>query len=185
MTPSTASTTPRSSRRRSAEPEPARGGDQPSSVSLTGRGGIVVVLVFTSVGALLADWFDVPMVAGGMFAAGCVLASIGTRRADLLTLVVSPPLVFFAVTCVVELTNAIAGDGGLAKNLGVGLPAALAAGAPWLFGGTALLVAITFARGLMSNVRELRERLAGGRLLAEEDAVDPVRWDEPPSRRTR
>ncbi|MCP2336683.1 DUF6542 domain-containing protein [Actinomadura rupiterrae] len=145
-------------------------------VTLTGRGGVALVLAAALLGALLARWVGVGMLAGGLFIAGCVLAALLTRPADLPTLVVSPPLACFAATVVAELA---ADDGPLTRTMSLGLLAALAAIAPWLFAGTLIAVAIAVPRGLPGAFGDLRARLARGRTLAEDDDVDPVRWEEP------
>ncbi|WP_230421345.1 DUF6542 domain-containing protein [Actinomadura soli] len=149
-------------------------------ISLTGRGGIVVMFGAGVVCGLLSRWFGVPLLAGGGFAAGCALAAFATRPADLLTLVVSPPLVFLAATFTVVLATAL-GDGSLLRAVTVGVLTALASTAPWLFFGTVLVVVICLARGLRTNVRELRDKLAGVRLFEKEENENPVRWDESPA----
>lgn len=149
-------------------------------ITLTGRGGIVVMFGAGVACGLLSRWLGVPLLAGAGFAIGCALAAFATRPADLLTLVVSPPLVFFAATVTVVFTTAL-GDGSLLRALTVGVFTALAATAPWLFFGTALVVVICLARGLMTNVRELRDKLAGMRLFEKEENENPVRWDESPT----
>ncbi|WP_243711444.1 DUF6542 domain-containing protein [Actinomadura sp. KC216] len=162
-------------RRRPAASTPSGG-----PISLTGRGGIVVMFAAGVVCGLLSRWFGVPLLAGGGFAVGCALAAFATRPADLLTLVVSPPLVFFAATFTVVLATAL-GDGSLLRAVTVGVLTALASTAPWLFFGTALVVVICLARGLRTNIRELRDKLAGVRLFEKEENENPVRWDESPS----
>ncbi|WP_338071464.1 DUF6542 domain-containing protein [Actinomadura bangladeshensis] len=151
-----------------------------SPVTLTGRGGIVVMFAAGVVCGLLSRWFDVPLLAGAGFAIGCALAAFATRPADLLTLVVSPPLVFFAATVAVVFATTL-GNGSLLRGLTVGVLAALAATAPWLFFGTLLVLVICLARGLMTNVRELRDKLVGVRLFEKEENENPVRWDEAPA----
>lgn len=151
-----------------------------SPVTLTGRGGIVVMFAAGVVCGLLSRWFDVPLLAGAGFAIGCALAAFATRPADLLTLAVSPPLVFFAATFTVVFATTL-GNGSLLRGLTVGVLAALAATAPWLFFGTLLVLVICLARGLMTNVRELRDKLVGVRLFEKEENENPVRWDESPA----
>ncbi|NED49643.1 hypothetical protein G3I24_01785 [Micromonospora aurantiaca] len=73
------------------------------------------------------------------------------------------------------------GNGSLLRGLTVGVLAALAATAPWLFFGTLLVLVICLARGLMTNVRELRDKLVGVRLFEKEENENPVRWDEAPA----
>ncbi|RAY14520.1 hypothetical protein DPM19_15650 [Actinomadura craniellae] len=148
-----------------------------SSAALTGRGGIVVIYGAALLGALLAGWLETAAPFGIAFAAGCALAALTTRPADLLTLAVSPPVAFLAAAFTVELGAAL-GDGSMLRSLLVGLVGALATGAPWLFLGTLLVVAITVPRGLLGNLRELRDQLASTRLFEEEHDEDPVRWEE-------
>ncbi|MFC4050371.1 DUF6542 domain-containing protein [Actinomadura syzygii] len=148
-------------------------------IALTGRGGIVVMFVVGVVCGLLSRWLGVPLLAGGGFAVGCALAAFATRPADLLTLVVSPPLVFFGATVLVVFADTV-GDGSLLRGVTVGVLTALAATAPWLFFGTVLVVVICLARGLRTNIRDLREKLAGFRLFEKEENENPVRWDESP-----
>lgn len=149
-------------------------------VALTGRGGIVVVFGTALLCGLLSRWLDMPTLAGGGFAVGCALAALATRPADLLALVVSPPLVFFAATLTAVLVTTL-GQGSLLRGVTVGVLTALAATAPWLFLGTLLVVLITLPRGLLANIRELRDKLAGVRLFEEEENENPVRWDESPA----
>jgi hypothetical protein len=162
------------SARRSSRPSGPAG-----PVTLTGRGGVALILVAALLGALLARWVDVSLLAGGLFVAGCVLAALLTRPADLPTLVVSPPLACFAATVVAEFA---ADDGPLTRTLSLGLVSALAGIAPWLFLGTLLAFAVAVPRGLPGAFRDLRARLARGRTLAEDDDIDPVRWEEPANR---
>jgi len=151
-----------------------------STVALTGRGGIVVMFGAGVVCGLLAHWLGVPLLAGAGFAIGCALAAFATRPADLLTLVVSPPLVFLASAVAVEFATTL-GNGPLLRGVAVGVLATLASTAPWLFFATLLVVVICLARGLMTNVRELQDKLAGVRLFEKEENENPVRWDESPT----
>ncbi|TDD82553.1 hypothetical protein E1298_22600 [Actinomadura rubrisoli] len=170
-------------RQRGASPSRARtrsAASPAATVTLTGRGGIVVMFGTGLVCALLSRWFGVPLLAGGGFAIGCVLAAFATRPSDLLTLVVSPPLVFFTATFAAVFVTTL-GEGSLLRGLTVGVLTALAATAPWLFFGTLLVLVITLFRGLPANVRELRGKLVGVRLFEKDEAENPVRWDESPS----
>lgn len=150
----------------------------PSPISLTGRGGVSVVFAFGLLGAVLSAQLHLGLIGGLLFAIGCALAALGTRPADLLTLAVSPPLAFFAATLIAQFLAAL-GDTSVLQSLVTGLLLALAAGAPWLFLGTALVVAITLRRGLTACLRDLRTRLAGTpkRVPADDLDADPVRWD--------
>lgn len=151
------------------------------AITLTGRGGVVMLAAAGLLGALLSRWLEWPSLAGGFFAAGCVLAALATRPADLLTLAVSPPAVFLAVTLVAEILTSF-GEPSPLRGTALGVLSSLAATAPWLFGGTLLLLAITVPRGLPANIRDLRGRLAGSRLFETEENENPVRWEEPPAR---
>ncbi|MQY03894.1 DUF6542 domain-containing protein [Actinomadura macrotermitis] len=152
------------------------------AIALTGRGGIVVMFAVALLGALPSHWFTMPLLAGLGFLLGCAVAALLTRPSDLLTLVVSPPLVFLAATVVAVVLTGL-GDG--AAGIALGVVTALAATAPWLFAGTVLVVVITTPRGMLREARELRGRLAGLRLFAEEENQNPVRWDESAPRPNR
>lgn len=157
---------------------PARS-ESAGPVTLTGRGGIVVMFAAGVLCGLLSRWFGVPLLAGAGFAIGCALAAFATRPADLLTLVVSPPLVFLAATFTVVLVTTL-GEGSLLRGVTVGLFTALAATAPWLFFGTLLVVVVCLARGVLTNARELHDKLVGVRLFEKDENENPVRWDESP-----
>jgi hypothetical protein len=137
-----------------------------------------VIFTVGLLGALLAAKSSLGLAAGLLFVVGCVLAAVTTRRADLLTLAVSPPMVFLAAALVAQTLYAL-NDASFLQSVSAGLVLALAAGAPWLFLGTALVVGIAFSRGLMDDLRDLRARLAaGGPTTSESDSdEDPVRWD--------
>jgi hypothetical protein len=167
-------------RERGGSPRTRAAASAGGPVSLTGRGGIVVMFGFGVVCGLLSHWFGVGLLAGAGFAIGCALAAFATRPADLLTLVVSPPLVFFGATFTVVLVTTV-GDGSLLRGVTVGVLTALASTAPWLFFGTGLVVVVCLARGLRTNIRDLRDKLAGFRLFEKEENENPVRWDESPS----
>ncbi|WP_433245830.1 DUF6542 domain-containing protein [Actinomadura nitritigenes] len=152
----------------------------PGAVTLTGRGGVVLMFGAALVCALLSRWLGVGLLAGAGFAIACALAAFATRPADLLTIAVSPPLVFFLATVLAEIADAL-GHGSLLRALTVGLLTSLASTAPWLFFGTLLVLVITMFRGLPANVRELRGKLVGVRLFEKEDNENPVRWDESPT----
>ena len=152
------------------------------SITLTGRGGIVVIFSVTLLGTVLGTEavFGVSALPGLSFVLGCVLAAVATRPADLLTIVASPPLIFFLVMLVASFAEAL-GSGALLQSVFVGLVTALTSGAPWLFLGTLLVIGITLPRGLLGNLRELRARSAqptGQGRSDKTDDDDPVRWDE-------
>jgi hypothetical protein len=115
------------------------------------------VLIF-GVG-LLAEFFGgvthLGFLPGLGFAAACGLAAVATRGGDLLTLVVSPPLVFLAITLVSEFIGSI-GERSLPRSMFVGVITTFAAGAPWLFFGTAVAIVVALRRGLTGSLRALR-----------------------------
>lgn len=154
-----------------------------SPITLTGRGGVVAIFAVSVLGALIGQLFGGATVAGVAFVLGCVAAALLTRPSDLLMLAVCPPVVFFAVTLVAEFIGAL-GDRSFVLSVLVGLLSTLASQAPWLFIGTALVLAISVPRGLPAELRELRSRLAGARRLSDIYDDDPVRWNEPPAPRT-
>ncbi|MBO3750801.1 hypothetical protein J5X84_32395 [Streptosporangiaceae bacterium NEAU-GS5] len=117
---------------------------------LTARGAVTLLLVICLLGQVLAP--------GPVFVAGCLIAVLLVQPRDLLPLVVTPPLVFFCATLFVEFVRALKA-GSFVSSLGLGLFTEMSAAAPWLFGGTALVLAVAWARGLPDNVRELREDL--------------------------
>ncbi|MDH2428860.1 DUF6542 domain-containing protein [Sphaerisporangium sp. TRM90804] len=138
-------------------------------VRLTARGAIALVFAVTLVSQLAGS----TTVVGLAFGAACLAAVLLVQPRDLLSLVVTPPLVFFAAT----LTSAVAGALGapsLVQALGLGLVTALSAGAPWLFAGSALVLAVAWFRGLPANVRELRDELRAGRSPAAPGAAAPA-----------
>ncbi len=143
--------------------------------SLTARGGIAVIFVLSLIGALL----DFSVLPGAAFAAACVVAALSTRPADLPTLVVAPPLVFFLATLLAELIGALGDGGSLLRGLLLSVPLELGGRAPWLLAGTVLAFAIALRRGLLEAWREISIKAAGFRLTQERHTEeDPVRWDE-------
>ena len=111
------------------------------------------------IGLLLAAWLGWAVLAGLAFVAGCVLAARYAAPAALLTVVVSPPLLFLAA---VILVSAITGPGGLFISVVVGSVVTLASVAPWLAVGMVLTVIITWIRGLPGCIKELRQELRSG-----------------------
>jgi hypothetical protein len=157
---------------------PRQPSGSPSPITLTGRGAIVVIFAAGLLGALLAPILGLGLVAGLLFAVGCVLAAIAIRRADLATVAVSPPMVFLAATVVAKCVEAI-GHPSFLQSAFAGVVLALASGAPWLFLGTVLAIGIAFSRGLLDDLRDLRARLAAGAGFTPGTGPDedPVRWD--------
>ncbi|MCO5992662.1 DUF6542 domain-containing protein [Actinoallomurus rhizosphaericola] len=162
-------------------------------MTLTGRGGTVVVFACTLLGAVAGGLFGIRSAQGVLFVAGCLLAVSATRRTDLLTLVVTPPLLFFLVSLLSAVTGSL-GEKSFLVSVAVTVAAKLTSSVPWLFLGAVLVVLIAVPRGLPANLRELRTRVAAdnpfrgraslrdrGRGRKTEDE-DPVRWDESPGR---
>lgn len=75
---------------------------------LTGRGAIVGIVLVSFGAALLAQALGTPVADGAGFLAACVLAALLVRRSDLLSLVVSPPLAYFAAALAAELVLTMA-----------------------------------------------------------------------------
>ncbi|WP_106402988.1 DUF6542 domain-containing protein [Actinocorallia populi] len=145
-----------------------------AALSLTARGGIAAVFVLSLAGALL----DFSFLPGLVFVAACVLAAMFTKPADLPTLVVAPPVVYFLATLTAELAATLSG-GSVLRSLFIAVPLELGARAPWLLAGTALAFAIAWRRGLPEVWREISLKASGFRLTQERQTEeDPVRWDD-------
>ena len=127
---------------------------------LTGRGAVLTMAGIFLVGLLAANLFGWPMLAGLAFVAGCVLAARYTASADLLTVVISPPLLFVGL---MVLVSAVTGPGSLVLSVVVGSVATLTGAALWLAVGMAVTIVIAWARGLPRCIRDLRRELARGR----------------------
>jgi len=132
-----------------------------SAVRLTARGAIALTLVSTLAGYVLAALLDMQVLVGLAFVAACLLGVVMVNPRELLSLVVTPPLVFFVATLFVELGRALV-TVGILQSLALGLYGSLSRGAPWLFAGSAIVLGVALARGLRDNVRDLREELRAG-----------------------
>jgi len=130
---------------------------------LTGRGAALGMAVMFTVGLLLASWLGVTMLAGIFFVLGCGLAAWYTRPADLLTVVLTPPLLFSGALIVVE---ALTGSGSLLLSVIAGSVVVLASLAPWLAAGLVVTMAIAWPRGLLQCVKDLRRDLRADRAQA-------------------
>jgi hypothetical protein len=150
-----------------------------AAVTLTGRGGLVVVFAAVLLGSAVGAALGLREAQGVAFAVGCLLAVLATRRTDLLTLVVSPPLLFFLAS-LLSACLASFGERSFLLSVALTVMAALTANAGWLFLGTAGVVVIAVPRGLPTCLRELSERVAADvpfRRKGDADE-DPVRWDD-------
>lgn len=138
-----------------------------AGLRLTARGAIVMLFVITLVG--------LPFLPGPAFVAACLAAVLLVRPRDLLPLVVTPPLVFFAAAVVVELVRAL-GSGSMLQTFGLGMFTALSSGAPWLFASSALALGVAWVRGLPANLREMRgAAVAAPREPARATAAPPAK----------
>jgi hypothetical protein len=150
-----------------------------AAVTLTGRGGLVVVFASALLGSAVGAALGLHEAQGMAFAVGCLLAVLATRRTDLLTLVVSPPLLFLIATLLSAFLASF-GEKSFLLSVALTVMAGLTANAGWLLLGTAGVVAVAVPRGLPACLRELSERVAADvpfRRKGDADE-DPVRWDE-------
>jgi hypothetical protein len=126
------------------------------AIRLTGRGAVLGMSAVFSLGLLGAGWLSWPVLAGAAFLAGSLAAAWYTRPADLLTVAVTPPLLF----CVALIgVKAVTATGNLTIAVAGGTVITLAGAAPWLFAGTVLSLIIACFRGLPRCVGELRRDL--------------------------
>jgi hypothetical protein len=143
----------------SAEPGTARERDpagERRAVALTGRGAVAGMLVLFFFILLIASWLQWGALAGASFVIGSVGAAWYTKRRDLLTVTVSPPLLFFfALICVKALTA----KGSTIISTVEGTALTLANVAPWLFAGVVLSLIVAWVRGLPQCVADLRRDL--------------------------
>ena len=139
--------------------------EQPTAqpARLTGRGAVLGMAVVFTVGLLAASWLGVIMLAGIFFVLGCALAAWYTRPADLLTVVLAPPLLFSGALIVVE---ALTASGSLLLSVAAGTVVVLASLALWLAAGLVVTVAIAWSRGLLQCIRDLRRDLRADRAQA-------------------
>ena len=145
-------------------PEPAGRPDRRASVNqragplLTGRGALLGMFALSFLGILVATWLHWSPLAGGSFVLGCAAAALRTKHRDLLTVVVSPPLLFF---CALVGVKALTATGDPLVSVAGGTALTLANVAPWLFAGVAISLIIAWCRGLRSCVSDLRRELRG------------------------
>jgi hypothetical protein len=125
---------------------------------LTARGAALAMFSVFLAGTLTAGWLHITAVSGTSFVAGCVIAGLYTKRADLLQMVTVPPMIF--LVAVVGAT-ALTATGDKLISTAAGSLLLLSSVAPWLFVGVAAALAIALFRGLPGNIRELRDGLRG------------------------
>jgi hypothetical protein len=138
---------------------PPRAAGERGRLALTGRGAVAGMLVLFFVILLVATWLQWGFLAGASFLIGSVGAAWYTKRRDLLTVAVSPPLLFFAaLVCVKALTA----KGSTIISTVEGTALTLANVAPWLFAGVVLSLIVAWVRGLPQCVADLRRDLRPG-----------------------
>jgi hypothetical protein len=119
-----------------------------SSVRLTGRGALAALFVLVFFTQLIADWTGLGTLAGAAFVCGCGAVTYYTRTSGLRSVVVAPPLMFFAGATCAELLTApgtfLAAEGILVT---------LGTTAPWLYTGTALTIVVAIGRGYRPGIR--------------------------------
>jgi len=144
-------------------PPPGKAAERPpgktARLTLTERGAVLTMAGCFLIGLLAATWLGWGVLAGLAFVAGCVLTAWYASPPSLLTVVVSPPLLFLGA---VVLVNAMTGSGGLLLSVVLGSVVTLAGAAPWLAVGMILTVIIAWARGLPRCIRDLRRELRSG-----------------------
>jgi hypothetical protein len=119
-----------------------------ASVRLTGRGALAALFVLCFFTQLIADWTGWGTLAGAAFVCGCGAVTYYTRTSGLRSVVVAPPLMFFAGATCAELITApgtfMAAEGILVT---------LGTTAPWLYTGTALTIVVAIGRGYRPAIR--------------------------------
>ena len=125
----------------------------PPAARLTGRGAVLGMAVVFTVGLLVASWLDVTVLAGILFVLGCALAAWFTRPADLLIVVLTPPILFSGALIFAEAVTCV-GEPVPVRRRGQA-SATLASLAFWLAAGLVVTVAIALPRGLLKCVGEL------------------------------
>ena len=145
---------------RAPGPAPGRGG-RPIP-RMTSRGAILAMFSLFFPGTLTAGWLHLATLTGLSFVAGCALTARYTRRDGLLTVVVTPPLVFIISLVATEVMTSHADSvRHTLTSAAEGTILTLAAVAPWLFAGVLIGLAIAMFRGLPQCILDLRDELRG------------------------
>ena len=147
----------------SAQAEQAAAPAAAPAARLTGRGAVLGMALIFTVGLLAATWLGVTVLAGVFFVLGCGLAAWYTRPADLLTVVLAPPILFSGALILVE---AMTASGSLVLSVAAGSVVVLVGVALWLAAGLVVTVAIAWSRGLLQCIRDLRRDLRADRAQA-------------------
>jgi hypothetical protein len=157
---------PQAQTRADAAGPPARTSHRPG-VRLTGRGGVLAILVISLAGAFAASAWHLAAFGGACYVGACAFTAWTVRRGQLLPIVVTPPMLFgVAVVC----AQAVTSSKGMLSAV-EGTLVMLGDMAPWLFAGTLLGLVIALARGLAGNLRALGQGLRG--LSADGDLTRP------------
>ena len=125
---------------------------------LTGRGAVLGMFVLFSLGILVATWMNWSPLAAASFVVGCAAAAWWTKPRDLLSVVVSPPILFF---CALLGVKALTATGNTLVSVAGGTVLTLAVVAPWLLVGAVISVIIAWSRGLPRCVSDLRRATHG------------------------
>jgi hypothetical protein len=142
-------------------PQPRSGGNPPAT-RMTARGAVVAMFLLFFVGTLAAGWLHLEVLAGLSFVAGCALAPWYSRRDALLTVVVTPPLIFMASLVIAELLTSHADTVRHSlTSAAEGIVLTLAGVAPWLFCGVVIGLIVALLRGLPQCVRDMGAELRG------------------------
>lgn len=129
-----------------------------SAPRLTSRGcALVMFVVFLGTG-LLAQVLSATWVAGLGYGAGCLLAVLFARRAALLFVSTTPPLIFLIALVCAQLITA---TGSTLLATAEGTVLALAAASGWLFACTAGCIVLAVLRGLPQAIRDLSAEMNG------------------------
>jgi hypothetical protein len=129
---------------------------------MTARGAVVAMFALFFAGTLTAGWLHLESLGGLTFVAGCALAACYTRRDAMLTVVLTPPLIFLIALVIAELLTSHADTvHHTVTSAAEGTILTLAAVAPWLFAGVIIGLVIAMFRGLPQCVRDLRMDLRG------------------------
>jgi hypothetical protein len=143
-------------------PQPRSGGSSPPATRMTARGAVVAMFLLFFVGTLAAGWLHLEVLAGLSFVAGCALAPWYSRRDAMLTVVVTPPLIFMASLVIAELLTSHADTVRHSlTSAAEGIVLTLADVAPWLFCGVVIGLIIALMRGLPQCVRDMGAELRG------------------------
>ncbi|TQN32865.1 hypothetical protein FHX37_2851 [Haloactinospora alba] len=129
---------------------------------LTARGAVLALTATSFLAVVAAGMSGNPLASEIAFPAACALAVLLVRDGDLLPLAASPPLAFGVATLAAHTVLNLNSDS-VASGVAVGVTTTLAATAPALFLGTALVLVVALVRGMPGEVRELNDAFHGRR----------------------